>query len=189
MRRRAFTVIEVLLSAFISALLIGGIAGLMSSLNAMAGRSLADYAAKEILFRATGKMAPSIRSAMIVNPSSDATHLILEEPLVNADGSLALPLQAGDETEFYLSDSTGSLSAAGTILWKAVNGVPDRKWAYMGSAPNVDISPGSLQFTYSPNAADPTQVQIDVSTTKTTPQTAINCSIYSVVSLRNHSHS
>lgn len=189
MRKHGFTSVELMYGATITALVIGGVATLMSGLNRMTGRSVADYTAKEVLHRATSKMAPLIRSAMIVNPASDSTHLILEEPVQNQDGTYPLPLQAGDEIEFYLSDSTGSMNATGTVLWEADDGVPDKNFAYMGSTPNVDIGHGSIQFTYLPDAADPSEVQISVTTTQTSLPTTLTSSINSVVALRNHTPS
>lgn len=131
------------------------------------------------------RLAPLIRAARSVTvASSSATVLTLQMPKYDSGNNVLVPLQNGDVDAFYLSDTTGSQQASGGILWRSVNGVPDRIWSLEGSRGRVTLASGGLNFTYNPTSA-PESVTVSLQATATLENTTRTFSTRQEVVLRN----
>jgi hypothetical protein len=113
------------------------------------------------------QVAPSIRAARrVVAAQSSANRLTLQLPAYDGAGNLILPMVDGDVVSYYLSDRSGSIGIDnGTILWRSVNGVPDREWSLGGGKGRVVVGPQGLTFSYYPSAANAETVTVSVTAT------------------------
>jgi hypothetical protein len=168
-RRRGLSLIEVQVAAVAGLLILGSLLGFtrFNSLvwyTAMAGTS-ADQSAQGTVLR----LAPSIRAARsVVTAGSTSKRLTLQLPAYDATGTLIVPLQDGQVISYYLSDTTGAREVeGGTILWRSVDGVPDRIWSMRGSEGRVVPGAGGLRFSYYPSVADAETVTLTVTGTAT----------------------
>jgi hypothetical protein len=126
--------------------------------------TFARYGTQSSSQNALGRIESLVREARGVDTTtSTSTRLTLQAPKYQ-NSSLVLPLQNGSVYSFYLSDSSGRTDRTGTILWRMVDGAPDRTWSMMGSHPRVETSPGGLKFTYLPNNNDPAAVTVEITT-------------------------
>lgn len=168
-RHRGLSILEVQVAAIAGLMILATLLGFtrFDSLvwhGAMAG-STAQQAAQGTVLR----LAPGIRAARnVVSPGSGATQLTLQLPAYDGTGALVVPLQNGQVLSYYLSDSTGAPSVAGgTILWRSVNGEPDRIWSMRGSQGRVVLTSGGLQFSYYPSVSAAETVTVTITGTGT----------------------
>jgi len=146
--RRGLTLAEVLISAFLMLGVVFMSTQFARLNNVLWQRGMADSGSQRDAQMAIQKIAPFIRKARRVG-TAQSTRIMVQLPQYDTGGNLVVPMVAGDEVTFYLSNSTGSMSSSGTILWKAVNGVPDAAWSLSNGAGQVNLS--SLAFTYGPS--------------------------------------
>jgi hypothetical protein len=161
-RRRGVTVLEVLLGSSISLLLLSGLVGMTRVAALSWYQTDAEVSSKQVLSLATARMAPSIRAAMRVNIAGSGSNKVsVVLPRIDtATGTYKTPLEAGDTHTFYLSNATGSPTAQGTLLWRAVNGVPDTGWSLRSGRGALDLRTAGLTFAYSGDLNDPRGVQV-----------------------------
>lgn len=185
--RRGISLVEMVTASGMSLLLMLMVAPLVRFSDRTWAQSGAEANAKEVLHRAVQRMSPSIRSALRVDvAASGGTVLTLVMPRVDiVTGEYVLPLEAGDTVCFYLSNTSGSRTATGTILWRSVNGTPDATWSKRGSRPAMDLGGSGLRFTYFPSASDPSGVGISLTTTQWMGDTTISRAEPTQVFLRN----
>lgn len=185
--RRGVSIVEMVTASGMSLLLMLMVCPLVRFSDRTWAQSGAEGSAKEVLHRAVQRMSPSIRSARrVAAAASGANVLTLVMPRVDAvAGEYVLPLEDGDTVCFYLSDSSGSRSAAGTVLWRSVNGVPDAAWSMRGSHAAMDLGGSGLLFTYFPSASNPSGVGISLTTTQWMGDTTISRTEPTQVFLRN----
>ncbi|MCC2668966.1 MAG: hypothetical protein K0Q72_1437 [Armatimonadetes bacterium] len=185
-RRRGTTLAEVLISASISTVIVGGLIAFsrfqqMTWLDGWAATSTQSAAQL-----ALQRIAPDIRCARrVVTAQSSASRLSLQMPQYAADGSLVVPMQDGELLSYYLSDRTGSPQASGGILWRSVNGVPSSAWALQGTGGRITLGTGGLTFSYLP-AVDPTVVTVTINASSTAGTRTNRLSTSQEVLLRNH---
>lgn len=110
------------------------------------------------------RLAPTIRAARsVVGSSSGANRVTLQLPAYDGGGSLVLPMQDGEVVSYYLSDATGSPNAVnGSILWRSINGEPDRFWSMSSNRGRVIVKPSGLLFTYYPSVAATETVTVTI---------------------------
>jgi len=139
---------------------------------------------KTALYFAIEKMAPTIRNALRVDPSSGITKLTVVLPKSDGLGGYILPLADGDSISFYLSDATGNASHVGNILWRSLNGVPDESWALRGTTGAEELTSQTLNFAYTP-VASPQLVTVTLSSVRWAGDTRVSYPASTEVYLRN----
>lgn len=191
--RRGLTLPEVLMAGLVTALIIGVLAGFMNfSHKAWAG-SVSSGDAQTAAQTAMQTIAADIRAARsVVEGSSSSVQLTLQLPQydypVTRQG-LAVPLQDGDVISYYLSDESGQLAGAGSILWRSVNGVPDAQWSMQEKTGQIVLSEKGLTFTYSPELSDdeaPTTITISMKATSNATTVEKSFETSQEVMLRNN---
>lgn len=163
--RRGVTLVETLTAAGLLVLSVLGLGALTSAGGRLWARADAGASAKQVLALAMGRMEPTLRSALRVDTSqTTGSRLTVVLPRIDSTtNKYVVPLEAGAVVSFYLSDATGSTSATGTILWRSVNGTPDRSWSLRGARPVVDLGAAGLTFQHDA-AATPQLVQLTATT-------------------------
>jgi hypothetical protein len=184
-KRRGITLVEVVMATGVALLVVGGMASVSRETNRMWQHSSATISAKQTLYLTAERLAPTLRAALRVDPSrSSTTRLTVILPRLDAGGNCILPLEDGDSYSFYLSDLTGSTGATGTVLWRAVNGVPDSAWSLRGGDAKVDLGTSGLSFGYLPST-DPERVELRISTTQSEGSLSVAHTATTEVYLRN----
>lgn len=178
---------EVLTMMLVTVMTTGIVYGFMRTANQVWSKTSAEQSAKDVLYLAANRIAPFVRTALKVDPSSTSTVLVLDQPAVDTvHGGYTLPLTLGNVDTFYLSNTTGAAGTNGTILWHALNGVPDTAWALNSGSPPLDLGENSIQFTYSPST-DPETVQLSIDTLQNVPRSAaVKGNLTTTLVLRNH---
>lgn len=139
---------------------------------------------KQTLSFAIERMTPDVRAGMAVDmANSTSTQLAVIEPTADATGAYVVPLVAGNSVSFYLGNQAGT-PGRGTILWRAVNGVPDTAWSLQGSKGRIDLGTNTLSFAYLPSS-DPLAVRVSL-TAQRTGYSTISDSGSNEITLRNH---
>ena len=183
--RRGISLVETLIAAALFVLVAIAMANLSWLGTVSFARTDATLSAKQALAKALLRMGPSIRGAMHVDTASaTATKLALVMPKTDSTGSTVLPLEDGNTVVFYLSDTTGSATATGTILWRSVNGVPDSAWSLRSGKGYTDLGTQGLSFTYFPTN-DPESVQLTVTTTQSSGTRQASGSASTTAYMRN----
>lgn len=162
--RRGLSLVEVQLAGGAALLLLGILLSFTRFSNLTWHDALASGDAQQTSQSTILRLAPTIRAARsVVGSTSGTSRVTLQLPAYDAGGNLLLPLQNGEVISYYLSDATGSPSAAnGSILWRAINGEPDRFWSMRGNVGRVIVKPGGLRFAYYPNAAAAETVTVTI---------------------------
>lgn len=188
-RRRGVSIAELMITSGFLLLFLWGSVQLVRFGQLTWFRAYGEGDTRQVLSLAIGRVTPDIRSARRVDLTrSDSTHLAVVLPLFDGStGRYALPLQDGDWVEFYLSDGTGAIGAPGTILWRAVNGVPDAAWALRGGRPAVDLGGNGLSFAYEPST-DPTSVTVTVAAARWDGTATRTQSVSTEIFLRNNGY-
>jgi Tfp pilus assembly protein PilV len=165
--RRGLTMLEVLLSGSLMLGVVFILAGLARFLSMFWQQGMAVTSTQLTSQMALQQVAPSIRAARrVVAAQSSANRLTLQLPAYDGAGNLILPMVDGDVVSYYLSDRSGSIGIDnGTILWRSVNGVPDREWSLGGGKGRVVVGPQGLTFSYYPSAANAETVTVSVTAT------------------------
>lgn len=162
--RRGVTALEFLAGAGVMVLVLGSLTGLSRLSRFIWWNTFGRYGNQSSAASALGRIEGQVREARsVVVGSSSEKRLTVQMPLYQ-NGSLVLPLQNGRVFSFYLSDTSGRTDRSGTILWRMVDGTPDRNWSMIASHPRVEVSPGGLKFTYLPNSSDPAAVTMEITT-------------------------
>jgi hypothetical protein len=163
-RRRGMTALELLAGAGVGVLVLGSLTGLARLSRFVWINTFARYGTQSSSQNALGRIESLVREARKVDTTtSTAARLTIQMPKYQ-NKSLMLPLQDGDLYSFYLSDSSGRTDRPGTILWRMVNGTPDRSWSMVGGHARVETASGGLKFTYLPNSNDPAAVTVEITT-------------------------
>jgi hypothetical protein len=184
---KGFTTLELMIATGVGILVVGGAASVMRMGNVISSKTFTDNQAKEMLSRAIARMAPTIREAKGVDTEeSDDSTLDVVLPQRDTTGEFVRPLQDGDDTMFYLSDPTGDPDVVGTILWRAVNGTPDKEWSMRKDKGAIDLHMDGLRFKYSPDEDDPDTIQISVSALIDGHTVSVTRNLKSKIAMRNH---
>jgi len=125
-RSRGMTLVELLVAMVIMGMVAYSTALIyFSELNLYSKRAWAMPPFDEAT-AAVKRLNKEVRGAMLIHDHSD-TSMVTINPLTDANrdnvltlGTNGYYLTQGDMVAFYLSDSTGSLTANGNCLWKAV---------------------------------------------------------------------
>ena len=161
---RGLSLVEVQLAAGAALMLLGILLSFTRFSNLSWHDALAAGDAQQTSQGTILRIAPTIRAARSVVASASGTNRVtLQLPAYDGAGNLVLPMQDGDIISYYLSDSTGAPGAAnGNILWRSVNGEPDRFWSMRAGAGRVIVKPAGLWFAYYPNAAAAETVTVTI---------------------------
>ena len=163
--RRGHSLIELMIVMWVMLICALLLFSVMNFGGTVWSRTNGEQDSKTALYFAIEKMAPTIRNALRVDPTSTATSLVVVLPKSDGAGGYVLPIVDGDKITFYLSDATGTIGHAGNILWRALNGVPDASWAITGTPGAQDVTSQSLTFAYAP-LANPQIVTVTLNSTR-----------------------
>ena len=184
--RSGMTLVELMIASAIGLFVIFLLMSLWLLANSTWNREDAGFQAKEVLAKVAARIEPTIRAALRVDSShSNAGRLTVILPKIDpSTGAYALPLADGDTIAFYLSDTSGSTTASGNLLWRSVNGTPDAAWSLRGSKGAMDLGTTGLQLTY---LGSPTIkcVQVSVTTQKSSGRYAVAPTAATKILLRN----
>ena len=184
--RSGMTLVELMIASAIGLFVIFLLMSLWLLANSTWNREDAGFQAKEVLAMVVARIEPTIRAALRVDSSnSNAGRLTGILPQIDpSTGAYALPLADGDTIAFYLSDTSGSTTASGNLLWRSVNGTPDAAWSLRGSKGAMDLGTTGLQLTY---LGSPTIkcVQVSVTTQKSSGRYAVVQPAATQILLRN----
>ena len=184
--RSGMTLVELMIASAIGLFVIFLLMSLWLLANSTWNREDAGFQAKEVLAKVAARIEPTIRAALRVDSShSNAGRLTVILPKIDpSTGAYALPLADGDTIAFYLSDTSGSTTASGNLLWRSVNGTPDAAWSLRGSKGAMDLGTTGLQLTY---LGSPTikSVQVSVTTQKSSGRYAVAQTAAKQILLRN----
>lgn len=144
--RRGISLVEVITASGILLSSISALALLGQVQSRMWVRAGANMEVKQALAQAVGRMESSIQSAMRVDTTRSSQNT-LTVVLPGAYSPSTATLSDGDAISFYLSDTSGNPGRRGSLLWRSVNGVPDRQWTYRGGSA-TDFGTAGLSFTY-----------------------------------------
>ncbi len=187
---RGMTLTEMMTASFLT--LVGCIvlAETMRFGRVQWSRGTADEEARRTLTMASARIAPDVREALRIAPSSNERILTVVLPKLGPDGRYVVPLQEGNHVSFYLSDQAGGIphglavSPTRTVLWRAVNGIPDKSWALRGGRAIVQLDKGGLGFGFEAFWASSVTVSL---TTLVPPQSyAKPAQVATRLVLRNH---
>jgi hypothetical protein len=182
-----FTLIEVAVATLIMLLCLGLLSPMIRGTGQIWVKSTADKANKELLSQAMLKMSPFLRNALKVDIANSGVHnLVVVIPQIDkVTGGYTFPLVAGDSVAFYLSDTTGSPSKSGTILWQSINGTPNSKWSLRSGKGAIDFGTSNLSFAFD-NPGDPSLVTVTSYSTQWAGAKPESASDSTTVLLRNH---
>lgn len=161
-RRRGLSMFEVLLAGTMMVACISIMATISSHLSTAWQKGMSITTSQLAGETAIQKMLPSIRAARSYTLNNSG-RLTLQMPSYDSSGNLVVPMTNGHTISFYLSNSTGSTTASGTTLWRAVDGTPDTSWSLSGTKPQVSLDSGGLLFT----AIDTDTVNVRVTVSNT----------------------
>jgi hypothetical protein len=182
-RSRGVTLIEMLVcgSVFLAlALLVGG---LSDSSVKMWARGQAGSEAQQVMAVAVGRIEPTIMGARRIDTdASGERSLTVVLPRVGAGGQVVLPPEDGDRVTFYLANKGGHREEDGTILWRSINGAPDRRWAMRHGQPVTNLGTTGLRFTY----PAPHTVAVTIATEQWAGSKSVGRDVSSTLFLRNH---
>lgn len=168
--RRGMSLVEVMVAGTITLWMTTLLVGMASFHSRVWQNGIAEGSSQMTGQMAVQRIAPQARTARkVITARSSATVLTLQLPAYDADGNLIIPLEDGDQVQYYLSDATGKPDVQdGTVLWRAVNGTADSGWSLQNGKGRIVVAPeGGLQFTYYP-AHDPETVTVEIKTANTT---------------------
>ena len=186
--QRAFTLVEIQVATVVGLMVLGLVAGSLSLVNSIWDRTIAQNDAKEILYRVESRIAPTFREALRVEPSqSNSSMAMVVLPKLDSKGNHVLPLEDGDFYHFYFSDESGSWQTEGRILWRAVNGHPDREWSMRGEEGDVNLGEFEAVFEYLP-LNDPDLVRLAVATKMKSRNQEVTRQLHTEFHLRNHKY-
>ena len=181
---RGFSLIELIVVMWIMLLCSFLLFALLNFGSKVWYRSSGEDDSKSALYFALEKMSPAIRNALRVDPASSSTSLTVVLPRSDGKGGYDLPLVDGDHITFYLSDSTGNPTHAGSTLWRSLNGVPDQGWALRGTPGAESVTNQTLSFAYTP-AVNPQMVTITLNSVRTVGNESASYPASTGVYLRN----
>lgn len=162
MKRRGTTLVELLMTASIMTFVAyTGVALLRNTFQSWT-KTTTENQAKEAISRTIRKIEPSMRAALHVDESSTDRVLTLVMPKTS-NGEIVVPLEGGDSVSFYLSDMDGTEAGRGSILWRAVNGRPDKKWSLRNGHAVLDLGSGATGMTFEyPSKEEKNGVELQV---------------------------
>jgi Tfp pilus assembly protein PilW len=183
--RRGISLFEVVLASTIGSFVVA----ILATFSILEGRSWHKTNAVSLTQQNTQLalqlMSPTIRAAhSVVTSQTTSSMLVLRMPAYDASGNLIVPIQDGNTTSFYLSDTSGSTSKSGTILWRAVNGTPDSAWSLKSGAARVTLSSGGLSFSLIPSG-DPDSVVVNLTANATSGTQSSTLSTSKQIVIRN----
>ena len=144
--RRGLTMFEVLLAGTLMLACVSIMAAISSHLTTAWQKGMSITTSQRDGESAIQRMLPSIRAARSYTLNSSG-RVTLQMPSYDSSGNLVVPMTNGHTISFYLSNSTGSTTASGNILWRAVDGTPDTSWSLSGTRGQVTLDTGGLLFT------------------------------------------
>lgn len=184
MKRRGFTLLELSVALWILLFATFALLTLMSWGGMVWYQSTAREQSKSVLYLAVQRMSPDIRNAYRIDPSQDRRSLTVVLPQEDGAGGYAIPLADGKRITFYLSDTTGTRSCDGNILWRAIDGKPDSDWSLRKGKAKLDL--GSQSLTFTPDTANkPQSVEFSLGSTQWDGKSRVMRSVSATVVLRN----
>jgi hypothetical protein len=174
---------EVLVTATVFVALALLVGGLTESSGKMWARAQAQNAAQEVIATAVGRLEPTVLEGRRIDTAlSDDTSLTVVLTRVDGAGKVVLPPEDGDRVTFYLSNKGGGREDHGTVLWRSINGRPDRRWAMRRGTPVTDFGTRGLRFSY----PSPHTVTLTVTTEQWAGPRTLERDASSTLFLRNH---
>lgn len=183
--RRGISLFEVVLASTIGSFVVA----ILATFSILEGRSWHKTNAVSLTQQNTQLalqlMSPTIRAARsVVTSQTTGSTLVLRMPAYDASGNLIVPIQDGNTAAFYLSDTTGSTCQSGSILWRAVNGVPDTAWSLKSGSGRVTLSRGGLSFSLIPST-DPDSIVVTLTASATSGTQSSTLSTSKQIVMRN----
>ena len=183
--RRGISLFEVVLASTIGSFVIA----ILAAFSILEGRSWHKTNAVSLTQQNTQLalqlMSPTIRAARsVVTSQTTGSMLVLRMPAYDTSGNLIVPIQDGNTTSFYLSDTSGSTSKSGSILWRAVNGTPDSSWSLKTGVGRVVLSSGGLSFSLIPSG-DPDSIVVTLTANATSGTQSSTLSTSKQIVMRN----
>jgi len=130
------------------------------------------------------RISPDLRNAFRVDESSTDKRLTVILPKEDGAGGYLVPLADGDRISYYLSDASGDPAMTGGILWRALNGQPDRTWSLRKGKGKLDLGNQLLTFDFDPNSKVQS-VQLVLGSTQWDGKQRATRSVTTAVFLRN----
>lgn len=186
-RSCGFTLIETIAAMAILLLCLGLVAPMIRTTKQIWNQTSMDSQNKELLAQAVLRIAPTIRNGLMTDTAHSTSHqLVVITPYVDpVTKTYVFPLTGGDSTAFYLSDTSGDPKKPGTILWRSVNGTPDKNWSLRSGKGRLDLGTSNLTFSYDV-PSDPSLVTVSVYSTQWNGNKPVSASANSTILLRNH---
>ncbi len=184
MKRRGFTLIELIVALWIFLFATFAVLTLMAWGGMVFHRSTAREQSKSVLHLAVQRMSPDLRNAYRIDPTEDRRRITVVLPLEDGEGGYAMPFTDGTRITYYLSDESGSISQSGNILWRAIDDKPDRSWSLRQGKARLDLGSQSLMFI--PNTAGkPQSVQFSLGSSQWDGKARVMRTVSANVVLRN----
>lgn len=202
--KRGLTLVELLVAGTITALMLSCLCGIYFAISRQWNRQQGEGDALLSTSRACSTLADYVSKSMgaaVLTRFSNGDTLAVNLPSTTAYGNLYVPTWSANKIQyisgnwviFYLSDTTGSYSKSGNILWAATMSwvnfpnsvVPDKSWSMYYDTKNGKIAPlKSICFTYSDSGNQPIVVVKVISSYKN-GQTESQLSQSRTICLRN----
>ncbi len=186
-RRQGLTLIEVLTSISVLAILSVGVSMLYIQALKMYQRGQCETTARDKAALALEKIIPEIREAFNVDYPGPGL-IMFTMPAKNADGSYVVSattktLQAGSQVAIYQSDQTAAFNVPGHYIWRATRPDGSSAWTPTGTLMD-DIE--DLTFTYSPSITQLELVQVAITVGEGQAPGYFNRTEVAEVWIRNH---
>jgi len=186
-RRQGLTLIEVLTSISVLAILSVGVSMLYIQALKMYQRGQCESTARDKAALALEKIIPEIREAFNVDYPGPGL-IMFTMPAKNTDGSYVVSattktLVAGAQVAIYQSDQTAALNVAGHYIWRATRPDSSAAWTPTGTLMD-DIE--DLTFTYSPSTTQLELVQVAITVGEGQSPGYFNRTEVAEVWIRNH---
>jgi prepilin-type N-terminal cleavage/methylation domain-containing protein len=141
--RKGFTLIETLAAMTIMALIGSVVSALFFTSMQVWRRCSSQSQADPPAHMAVSRITKELKNAYFVN-SMGASSITFTQPKTDAQGTNILPLQPGRRISYYLSDDSGQVGHAGTVLWRNYEDLVTGRTTLQHLANNVE----QLGFSY-----------------------------------------
>ncbi len=186
-RRQGMTLIEVLTTVSVLAILSVGISGLYIQALKMYQRGQRETTSRDKAALALERIIPEIREAFNVDYPGPGL-IMLTVPAKDTDGDYRVDpatktLVSGGEVAIYQSDQTGAFSVDGHYIWRATRPDASATWIRTGVLMD-DVE--DLSFTYAPSVDQLELVQVAITVGQGQAPGYFNRTEVAEVWIRNH---